>query len=206
MYARSNAIRGNPSKMDDGIAYTRDTVMPAVQQMDGCVGLSMLCDRGDGRCIVTTAWADHEAMMNSREGVKSIRERAAEVFEGRPEVNEWEIAILHRMHETPEGGCARIAWSAGDAGDLDRMVEDFKTRAMPRLEQMDGFCSLSMLIDRETGRGVLATSYENRAALDATSGEVQAMRDEFMLRMNRQVTEIAVMDVVLAHLRVPETA
>jgi heme-degrading monooxygenase HmoA len=205
MYARSTTIRGNPSKMDDGIAYTRDTVMPTVQQMDGCVGISMLCDRGEGRCIVTTAWSDHEAMMNSREGVRSIRERAAEVFEGRHEVNEWEIAILHRMHETPEGGCARITWTAGDAGALDRSVEDFKANVMPRVEQLDGFCSLSMLIDRETGRSVLAASYRDRAALDAAGEQVQAMRDEFMLRINRQVTELAVMEVVLAHLRVPET-
>jgi heme-degrading monooxygenase HmoA len=205
MYARSTTIRGNPQQMDAGIAYTRDTVMPEVQQMDGCIGISMLCDRGDGRCIVTTAWTDHEAMMNSREGVRPIRDRAAEVFEGRPEVNEWEIALLHRMHETPEGGCARIAWTEGDAGDLDRSVEDFKASVMPRVEQLDGFCSLSMLIDRETGRSVLATSYRDRAALDAASEQVQAMRDEFTLRMNRQVTELAVMEVALAHLRVPET-
>jgi quinol monooxygenase YgiN len=205
MYARSTTIRGNPQQMDDGIAYTRDSVMPAVLQIDGCVGLSMLCDREDGRCIVTTAWEDHDAMMNSRESVRPIRERAAEVFQGRPEVNEWEIAILHRMHETPEGGCARITWTEGDAGDLDRMVEDLKTGVIPRFDEMDGFCSLSMLIDRETGRAVMAASYENRAALDAAGGQVQAMRDEFMLRMNRQVTEIAVMEVVLAHLRVPET-
>ena len=205
MYARSTTIRGNPQQMDDGIAYTRDSVMPAVLQIDGCVGISMLCDREDGRCIVTTAWEDHDAMVNSRESVRPIRERAVEVLGGRPEVNEWEIAILHRMQQTPEGGCARITWTTGDAGALDRSVEDFKASVMPRVERLDGFCSLSMLIDRETGRAVIAASYENRAALDAASGQVQAMRDEFDLRMNRQVTDIAVMEVALAHLRVPET-
>ena len=40
MYARSTTVRGNPDAVDEGIAYVRDTVMPAVQQMDGCVGLS----------------------------------------------------------------------------------------------------------------------------------------------------------------------
>ena len=55
MYARSTTVRGNPDSVDEGITYVRDKVMPAVQQMDGCVGLSMLADRTSGRCIVTTA-------------------------------------------------------------------------------------------------------------------------------------------------------
>src|SRR5215213_5926439 len=45
MYARSTTIRGNPQQMDDGIAYVRDKVMPAIQQMDGSVGLSMFANR-----------------------------------------------------------------------------------------------------------------------------------------------------------------
>ena len=67
MYARSTTVRGNPKAMDDGIAYVRDTVMPTVQQMDGCIGLSMLADRDSGRCIVTTSWADADAMNAQRE-------------------------------------------------------------------------------------------------------------------------------------------
>ena len=45
MYARSTTIHGNPMMIDDGINYVRDTVMPAIKQMAGSVGLSMLCDR-----------------------------------------------------------------------------------------------------------------------------------------------------------------
>ena len=80
MYARSITIRGNPQAMVDGIAYIRDEVMPAVQQMDGCVGLSMLCDRESGRSITTTAWADSEALHRSADGVMAIGQRAAEIM------------------------------------------------------------------------------------------------------------------------------
>ena len=56
MYARSTTVQGNTQSLDDAIAYMRDEVMPAVQQMEGCIGLSLMCDRGSGRCIATSAW------------------------------------------------------------------------------------------------------------------------------------------------------
>ena len=83
MYARSTTVRGNPQAMDDGIAYIRDKVMPAVRQMDGCVGLSMLAERDTGRCIVTTSWADHESLKASADGVMAMR-RASRGDHGRP--------------------------------------------------------------------------------------------------------------------------
>ena len=97
MYARSSTIRGNSECLDAGIAYVRDKVMPAVGQMDGCVGLSMLVDRESGRCIVTTAWADSEALRRSAEAIRVMRLKTAEIMQGDSEVNEWEIGVLHRM-------------------------------------------------------------------------------------------------------------
>ena len=49
MYARSTTVNGDPKALDGAIAYVRDEVMPMVQEMDGCIGLSMLCDRDSGR-------------------------------------------------------------------------------------------------------------------------------------------------------------
>ncbi len=77
MYARTTTLTADPMRMDAGIADVRDNVMPAVSGMDGCIGLSMLCDRDTGRCIVTTAWENEEAMAATRERVRAMRERAA---------------------------------------------------------------------------------------------------------------------------------
>ena len=73
--------------------------MPMVTQLDGCVGLSLLADRDTGRCIATSAWQTEEAMHASAESVRASRERAAERFGATPEVQEWEIAVLHRAHQ-----------------------------------------------------------------------------------------------------------
>ena len=62
-----------PQALDDAIAYLRDKVMPAVQGLDGFVGLSMLADRESGRCIATTAWESEEAMHDSESPLHQLR-------------------------------------------------------------------------------------------------------------------------------------
>jgi heme-degrading monooxygenase HmoA len=205
MYARSTTIHADPQSVEDGIAYVRDEVMPAVQKMDGCIGLSMLCDRDDGRCIVTTAWADEQAMRTSAEGVRSLRDREAEIFGGQPEVQEWEIAVLHRMYETREGACARVIWSRADPDLVDRTVDAYRMSLMPRIEEMPGFCSISLLISRGEGRAVSATVYDTRQSMEETRELSANMRDDFAMSMGVAITEVAEMELVLAHLRVPET-
>ncbi len=205
MYARSTTVRGDPQKVDDAIAYVRDEVMPTVQHMSGCVGLSMLCDRDAGRCIVTTAWADDTAMHATEEAVRPMRERVREVFGGDVEVNEWEIALLHRMHEAPDGACTRVTWTRGDPAEADRMTDTFRMALLPRLEDIDGFCSVSVLVNRDNGMCALAATYASREALMASREAVAAMRDEFTSQLGMDVMDIGEFDLVLAHLRVPET-
>jgi quinol monooxygenase YgiN len=205
MYARTTTIHADPQSVDDGIAYVRDEVMPAVHQMEGCVGLSMLCDRDDGRCIITTAWADEQAMRSSAEGVRTMRERAAEIFGGQPEVQEWDIAFLHRAYETREGACVRVVWSRTVPDLVERTVDAYRMSLLPRFEEMPGFCSISLMVSRAEGRAVSATVYESRESLDETRELSATMRDDFAMSMGVAITDVAEMELVLAHLRVPET-
>ncbi|MGH3331798.1 MAG: hypothetical protein ACRDPJ_10920, partial [Nocardioidaceae bacterium] len=69
MYARSTTINARPENIDAGIAYVRDDVLPKVQRIDGCTGLSMIVDRESGRCIVTAGWESEEALRNSADQV-----------------------------------------------------------------------------------------------------------------------------------------
>ena len=205
MFARSNTVRGDPEALSSGMAYVHDKVMPAVTQMDGCVGISMLADRDSGRCIITTAWADNAAMQASAEGVRPLRERAMEMFKGSVEVNEWEIALLHRVHETGDGSCARVTWTTGDPAGLDAMIDALRMTQLSKMEELPGFCSVSLMVDRQSGRAVTAVTFESRAAMMAVQDRSTAMREGFLQSMNRESMEGAIFDVVLAHLRVPET-
>ena len=83
---------GNPEALDSGIAYVRDDVMPAILQMDGCIGLSMLVDRASGQCIVTSSWDSEEAMQASDLNLRPMREQGGELMGGQPQVETGEIA------------------------------------------------------------------------------------------------------------------
>jgi quinol monooxygenase YgiN len=208
MYVRSTTFRGDPSAVDDGIAYTRDKVLPAVQQMDGCVGLSMLVDRHDGRCIVTTSWDDVEAMHRSAEAIRPIRDMAVRSVHGvdsETEVVEFEVGVLHRVRTAPERAACRLIRTKAPIGQADRIIDGFRTGIVPRLSALAGFCSVSLMVNRDTGRCAIAAVYEDRQTMNRAKGQAQAMREEFTEHMGMHVTDVAEFDVVLAHLRVPET-
>jgi len=205
MYARSSTIRGNPECLDAGIAYVRDKVMPAVGQMDGCVGLSMLVDRESGRCITTTAWADSEALRRSADAIRVLRLKAAEIMQGESEVDEWEIAVLHRMHGTHDGACVRLIWSRADPARMDEMVDAFRMSMIPRIEELPGFCSVSVMLDRANGRAATTVTYDDRDEMNRAQEQGMALRMDFHRQMGMEATEVAEFELVLAHLRVPET-
>jgi quinol monooxygenase YgiN len=205
MYARSTTVRGIPQAMDEGIAYVRDTVMPAVQQMNGCIGLSMLSDRDSGRCIITTSWADADAMKASADGVVPMRRRAAEIMGGPAEVQEWEIAVMHRMHNAHHGACARVIWTEADPAGADRMIDTFRMGVLPRLEDLPGCCSVSVMLDRGSGRAVVTTTYDSPQDMAQATEKAMEIRREFTEQMNATVTDVLEFELVVAHLRVPET-
>jgi hypothetical protein len=207
MYARTTTVRGDPRAVDEGITYARDTVWPQVQQMSGCVGMSMLADRDAGRCIVTTAWATDEAMRASAEAVRDMRSGAAEALRADTvDVAEWEIAVLHRKEHAGDSACVRVIWTDADPARMDEIVDAFRMSLLPRMDDLPGFCSVSMMGDRNTGKAVTAVTYADRESLERSRDPGKALRDEFTRAMGSEITEIAEFDLAIHHLRVPEMA
>jgi hypothetical protein len=206
MHARSTTFRADPGAIDDGITYVSDAVLPAVMQIEGCVGLSMLVDRHSGRCVVTTSWTDADTMHGSTEAVREIGETLIGTLRGtHEEVDEWEVGVLHRVLGTPRDAAARVIYTKGPLGAADRIIDGFRTNIVPRIHLLAGFCSVSLFVNRENGRCAITSVYEDRQTMNRAKGQAQAMREEFTTHLGMQITEVAEFDVALAHLRVPET-
>lgn len=206
MYARTTTLQSSKESIDAGLANVRDKVMSELQGIDGYVGLSLLVDRASGRCIVTTAWETEEAMHASDAAVREIRRRAAEAFGGEPEVAEWEIAVLHRDHQSREGACVRATWVKVEPDQVDRGIDIFKMGVLPALDEHEGLCSASLLIDRATGRGVSSAAYDSSEALQHNMGRIEELRSASTREASAEVLDECNFELAIAHLRVPEMA
>ncbi|WP_067903502.1 hypothetical protein [Nocardia vaccinii] len=204
MYARSTTIQARPSEIDAGLAYVRDEVMPALTGIPGCVGLSLLVDRSSGRCIATSAWDSAEALHASADHVRPIRDRAAELFGGSAKVEEWEIAVLHREHNSPQGACVRATWLKTAPDRLDAAVEAYRSQFLSEMETLEGFCSASLLINRASGRAVSSATYDSAEAMARSRDQAASLRADASRRSGAELIDGVEFELALAHLRVPE--
>lgn len=202
MYARSTTISGDPHAIDAGISFVKDEVMPMIMAVDGCIGLSLVADRESGRIIATSSWESQDKMDASRDQLAAMRARGGEVLGGSPEIEEWEIAVMHRDHPAGDGACCRITWARPD--DLDSAVGMWRSTLLPRIEALDGFSSASLMVDRSAGVMCGTVSFDSRAALDASREAAAGLRAKAAGEVGMEFLDVAEFDLVIAHLRVPE--
>ncbi|MFC5948769.1 hypothetical protein ACFQH9_10830 [Pseudonocardia lutea] len=204
MYARSTTVLAHRECIDRGIAMMRDEVMPAVLDMTGCIGISMLVDRESGRCIATTAWESRDAMTASAAAVRPLRDRAADALNGTAQVDEWEIGVLHRAHTSAPGACTRVTWVRMNPEVMDRGLEVYRTTLLPALGEMDGFCSASLLMDRDEGLTVSSVAFDSAQAMSASRDMAMRLRSDAAENLGAEILEVREFELALAHLRVPE--
>jgi hypothetical protein len=203
VYARSTTVLARADAIDAGIRHLRDRVMPSVLDMDGCVGLSLIVDRDSRRCIATTSWTEESAMRAAERKVETIRNDAAEQFGGTVQkVERWEIAAMHREHAAGDGGSVRCTWL--QVPDVERSIDAFRTRVLPRVEEMDGFCSASFFVERANGRACSAIAWDGRSAMDASRDAMSELRTSVTTDLGGDVLEVAEFELAIAHLRAPE--
>jgi hypothetical protein len=206
VYARSTTVLAHRESIDAGVAHIRDEVMPTLLAMDGCVGLSMLADRNTGRCIATSAWRTREAMLASERRLRPVRDHAAEILGNRPQVDEWEIAVLHRDHTSRLGACVRASWVRMAPAQADRIVDVYRMALLPVMQDYHGFCSASLLVDRASGLAVSSVTYDALESMQRSREKADALREAGAREAGVGIVEVCEFDLALAHLRVPEMA
>ncbi len=205
MYARSTTIQAQPLSVDIGIAHVRDIVMPALTEIDGCVGMSLLVDRQSGTCIATSSWDSIDAMRASAERVAPIRDQAALMFDGSARVEEWDIALLHRDHPSRPGACVRATWLKVVPDQLSQSLDFYRMSVLPEMEDLDGFCSASLLVDHPAcRRAVSCSTFDSMDAMARNRDRATELRSRRVRELGAEVVDVAEFELAIAHLRVPE--
>jgi hypothetical protein len=191
--------------VDIGIAHIRDVVIPALREIDGYVGLSLLVDRQSGRSIATSSWESIKAMRSSAEKVALIRDHVALMFDGSASVEEWNIAMLHRRHRAREGACVRATWLKVVPDLLDRSLDFYRTAVLLEMEQLDGFCSASLMVDHPTARrAVSCSTFDSVDAMALNRDRATELRSRRARDLGAEIIDVAEFELSIAQLRVPE--
>lgn len=202
VFARTATFQGRPDTIQAGVAFLRSDGVPTILGAPWCIGMSVLADRTSGMCIVTSAWPSRAAMHSSIRQIRPIRERTAKILGGGvAEVEEWEVAAMHRQHGSATADCARVTWLRVESGGADRLIDDFSSVTLPALNEVRGFCSASLLVNREWGRAAVSVAYDSPEA-----AERRIARSDGKHQFGPDIMVVRDFDLVMPHLRVPDLA
>jgi hypothetical protein len=204
VYARSTTIQAQPSLLNMGIAHMREVVLPALREIDGCMGMSLLADRESARCVATSAWETEEAMRASAERVWPVRSRAVKIFGGSAVVDQWEIALLHRNRSSGLAACVRATWLKARPERFDQGLDFYKLAVLPAIEEFEGFCSASVMIDRASARAVASVTYDSREAMERSTEAARSLRTAILRDLGIDQDDVGEFELAIARLRVPE--
>ncbi len=204
MYARSTNLQARPQDIDAGIACVRDEVISALQTMPGFVGLSLLVNRESGRCILTSAWDSEDTMAASAETVRPLRAHVAATFGATASVDEWQIAALHRDHRAGEGARVRATWLRVRPDRFSQALDFYTSSVLPAIEDLDGFCSASVMAQPSSRCAVISATYDNSEAMDRNREAARSLRTAMLRDLGAEQIDVAEFELAIAGLQVPE--
>jgi hypothetical protein len=94
-FVRFNSMQAAPDKLDDGLRFVRDQVVPLLKQQAGWQAVMMGVNREDGRAYVTSFWQSAQARQASDAAVRDQRRQAGELMGGiQVSVDEYEVVFI----------------------------------------------------------------------------------------------------------------
>ena len=111
--------------------------------------------------------------------------------------------MLRRDHRSSTGACARVTWIKVPPDQAKRAIDSYRSDVLPALENLEGFCSASFLMNR-SGRAVSTATFDSREAMERNREQARELRNVRSREMGADVVDVGEFELAIAHLRVPE--
>lgn len=204
MFIRTSTFQADPSKLDEGIEFARANVPGALSKLDGSLGWTMLVNRQDGRCMVNSWWESEQALKASDKALAPLRKQGGEVLGAPAKPEEWEVAVMERRREIKPGCGLRMTRVRLDPTTIDQGIDVFRTTTVPEATMMDGFCSISMAVNRRTGEALASVIFESMAAVEATREKAKQVRATTAEKAHAEILDVHEYELVEARISPPE--
>lgn len=80
MHARVTTLQADTSKLEEGIRFFRDEVVPVARQQRGFKGARLLVDRSSGKVQAVTLWENAEAVQAAETAMNQQRSQGAQTL------------------------------------------------------------------------------------------------------------------------------
>ena len=151
---------------------------PPCKRSTGYVGLSLLVDRESGRCIATSAGNPRRQCARAPNRRRRFADSAVQMFGGarrRSTSGRSPSCIATTARATVPACGPRGSRCRPD--QFDQAIDFYRTSVLPAIEELEGFCSASLMVDRETGRAVSSATFDSREAMERNRDQARALRN-----------------------------
>lgn len=176
MHARLVTFTGVPD-IDAGIALIRENVVPVMRDQKGYRGLHASADRSRDVLGVLTIWDTEAERDASWDAVAPVRRENMAAIGGEASVDRYELLLQEIGGIPPEPGSALLLMPVDmDASRVDEHLAFFRSQVLPEITVSPGFRAVRLLMNRESGRGMTATAWSDRAAMTEAAAAAESRR------------------------------
>lgn len=205
MHARINMLAGDPAKLDEATRYLEGTVRPHVEAQHGNRGIACLINADLGTCVIASYWDSLDSMTGSEQAVQVSRKEITERLDGSVTVEHYEVPVFVRRSRPQAGAGVRMSRLDCAPANIDAFIEEFRNTAVPAFMDMRGLCSAHLLTDRNTGRCLVITAWEDADALAASRSATARQRANMASVTHMQVRSVEEYKLVFTSVREGDT-
>jgi hypothetical protein len=202
MIGRVNILAADPVKVEDGIAFVRERVLPLVDSLPGSRGLGMWVNRETGDVVVNTVWDDRAAMEASESRVTDLRAEAASVLGATAvRVELAEPVVVWQAGADQPGYWARAVEMDVPTDRVEEAIALFRDEMLSRVQQIPGVNTIVYSANRDTGHTMLNVTYRSKAELDAGREAGNTLRASVVDRLGAGEPTVREMETTIVGIR-----
>jgi hypothetical protein len=180
MHTRVNIIFGRTDLVEDGLSRLEESDRSAVEATDGNRGLTTLTDRAAGVLVAVSYW--DEPAQASAAALTRARADAVTAAGGDLVVENFEVVSQEVLTVPTAGAVARLVRVRIELERLTEAVTFLHGEVLRRLRVEAGFRLAELMVDRESGSGLLLVVWTDEEAATRTDALLDRVRDDAVAR------------------------
>ncbi|KQV11930.1 hypothetical protein ASC99_35745 [Kitasatospora sp. Root107] len=164
MYTRTTYATGDPAAIDETLGALRAEAVDLLSAQRGYRGFGLFADRQVGKIMMGSWWESEQARQDSDEQLRDRRAALLAPFAGTVTTDNWEAAALVPPGAAGQGNGFRMTRFDFDPGRVDQVIETVRDRVLPGLQQVNGFVTGALFVNRAGGRGSVGAIFTDLAA------------------------------------------